>query len=245
MKAFAVLACTAVCSVALAGSPSRADKPPSTLRVTGQATVSETPDRAYVDIGVTTQAPQSQTAASENADRLHAVVAAIRHASGPAGQLTTMQYLVTPNYQQHANGKPPTIAGYTATNVVRVRLDELDTVARVIDAATRAGANRVRDIRFTLRNPEAAKAEALRRAARNAREEARALASALDLRIIRILTANESSPVVVPTRSIYALEMTRAAARAPTPIESGTLNVNARVTLTVQVAARRSDRAAR
>lgn len=243
MRAITVFACAAASSVALAGPPSRPARPPATLRVTGQAKLSEAPNRVYVDIGVTTQAPNSQAAAAQNADRLRAVVAAIKRTAGPGGHLTTRQYLVTPNYQAHADGKPPTIVGFTATNMVRVRLDNLGAVARVIDAATQAGANRIGNIRFTLRNSEAAKTEALREAARNSREEARALANALDLRIVRIVSVDEASPVIVPTRALYALATTRGAARATTPIESGTLNVDARVTLTAEVAPRRGDRA--
>src|SRR6185312_17540297 len=116
----------------------------------GQAKVSKAPDRVYIDIGVTTQARKSEAATEQNATRVSAVIAAVKRATGANVQLTTMQYSVGPNYNYPRGGGAPTIIGYTASNVVQVRLDDLARVGRVIDAATQAGSNDVRDIRFAL-----------------------------------------------------------------------------------------------
>ena len=209
---------------------------PATIRVTGQAKVSQAPDRVYIDIGVTTQAPKSEVATSQNATRVSAVVAAVRRAAGSDVQLTTTQYSVSPNYKYPREGGTPTITGYTASNVVQVRLDDLGRVGRVIDVATQAGSNNVQDIRFALRDEEMPRAEALREAAQNARRDADALAEALDLRIVRILAVDEQAPEVRPM-PLYAQRMSVAAAPAPaTPVEAGTIDVSATVTLTVEVA---------
>ena len=76
----------------------------------------------------------------------------------------------------------------------------------------------------------------MREAATKARAEADALASALGLKVVRILTVEETSPVVVPVRDgMFAARAE--AARAPTPIEAGTIDVTANVTLAVEVSA--------
>ena len=209
---------------------------PGTIQVTGHAQVSETPDRVYIGIGVTTQAPQSEAAASQNAARLSAVIAAVKRAAGAGTQLTTTEYSINPNYNYPRDGGAPTLLGYTVGNVVEVRLDDLHKIGRVIDAATQAGSNDVRDIRFALRDEQTPRSEALREAALNARQEAQTLAEALGLRIVRVLSADEQSPGVGP-RVIYpqgGLRMSTLA--APTPVEAGTLDINATVTLTVEVA---------
>jgi uncharacterized protein YggE len=46
--------------------------PLSSIRVTGQSTITANPDRAQIDIGVETHAAQSQAAATQNATRLTA-----------------------------------------------------------------------------------------------------------------------------------------------------------------------------
>jgi uncharacterized protein len=208
---------------------------PATIQVTGQARVSETPDRVYIDIGVTTQAQKSEAAASQNATRLAAVIAAVKQAAGTGAQLTTTEYSISPNYNYPHDGGSPTIVGYTARNVVQVRLDDLPRLGRVLDAATQAGSNSVQDIRFALRDEQAPRTQALRDAALSARRDAEALAGALGLRIVRVLSVAEQSPTVVP---IYpqARQLVMAQAAPATPVEAGTLDVNATVTLTVEVA---------
>src|SRR5215469_6541993 len=202
MRLLAAAALTAASSWALAQpppglppAPPPAPPPrPATIEVTGQAKVTKTPDRVYIDIGVTTEAPKSQTAARQNAARLSAVIAAVKRAAAAGTQLTTTDYSISPNYNYPRNGGTPTIVGYTASNVVQVRLDDLRKVGRVIDVATQSGSNNVQNIRFSLRDERAPRSEALREAALNARQDADALAGALDLRVVRVLSVDEQSP---------------------------------------------------
>lgn len=240
MRSLVAIALTAASSWAIAGPlPGSPPVPPpraATIRVTGQAKVSETPDRVYIDIGVTTQAQKSQPAAAQNAARLAAVIAAVKRVAGPGAQLTTTEYSISPNYNYPRDGGTPTIVGYTVSNVVQVRLDDLQRIGPVIDAAAQSGSNKVQDIRFALRDEQVPRSQALREAARDARQDADALAGALDLRFVRILAVEEQSPG--PTFMPIALQARRfAAAQAPaTSIEAGTIDVNATVTLTVEVA---------
>jgi hypothetical protein len=240
MKPLVAIALTTASSWAFAqpyAGPSAA-RPPraATIQVTGQSQVSETPDRVYIDIGVSTQARESQAAAAQNAGRLSAVIAAVKRAADPGTQLTTTEYSINPDYSYPREGGTPTLVGYTVSNVVRVRLDDLRKVGGVIDAATRAGSNNVRDIRFALRDEQAPRSEALREAALNARQDADALAGALGRRVVRVLSADERSPVGVSMLSGGMRVFAQARAAVPTPIEAGTLDVSATVTLTVEVA---------
>lgn len=238
MKLLIAVALTAASSWAIA-QPAPASPPPprpATIQVTGQAKVSETPDRVYIDIGVTTQAPKSQDAAAHNASRVSAVIAAVKRAAGPGAQLSTTEYSVRPNYNYPRGGGTPKVVGYTVSNVVQVRLDDLRKIGPVIDAATQAGSNDVQDIRFALRDEQAPRTEALREAALNAQRDAQALANALGLRVIRVAAVNEQGPEAAPV-PMYAQEITVTARRAvATPVEAGTIDVNATVTLTVEVA---------
>ena len=208
----------------------------SSSRVTGDARVSARPDRVQIDLGVQNQAPLSQDAAAANARQLDAVLTAVRKAAGPGAQLRTVSYSLSPNYQYHTSGGEPTITGYTALNVVEVTLDDLARIGDVIDAATRAGANRVQGIQFTVRDQDAVRAPALREAATRAHAEAEVLAGALNLRILRVLSVEESSPQIVPVRPRMAVARAAAStAEVPTPVEAGTLDVSANVALTVEV----------
>jgi len=225
----------------LGPAPAAAQTPPaatplSSIRVTAEARISARPDRVQIDIGVLTQAQLSHDAAAGNARALDAVLAAVRGVAGATAQLRTVSYSLSPSYQYHPGGGEPTITGYTALDVVQVTLDELARMGDVIDAATRTGANRVQGIQFLLRDQDAVRTEALREAAIRARGEAETLAAALNLRVLRVLTVDESSPRIVPIRAhIAAARSAAASAEVATPVEAGTLDVTAEVTLTVEV----------
>ncbi|MGP8034361.1 MAG: SIMPL domain-containing protein [Steroidobacteraceae bacterium] len=210
--------------------------PLSSIRVTGDARIAARPDRVQIDIGVLTQAALSHDAATTNARQLDAVLAAVRGGAGPTAQLRTVSYSLSPNYQYHPGGGEPTLTGYTALNVVEVTLDDLTRMGDVIDAATRTGANRVQGIQFTLRDQDTVRTAALREAAIRARGEADTLAGALNLKVLRVLTVEESSPRIVPIRAhMAAARSAVGAADVATPVESGTLDVTAEVALTVEV----------
>jgi len=222
--------------LALVATPASAqtmDPAASTIRVTGEASVTSRPDRVELDLGVVTRATASQQAATENARVSQNLLTALRTALGPRATIETVTYALQPDYQFPQNA-PPKITGYTVTNVVRVTDDDLASVGTVIDAATRAGANDIERIRFTLKDENAAKANALRVAALDARAKANALASALGLQVTRIRSVDETNPT---SRPLFDLAVRSAG--ATTPIVPGTIETTATVTLVVEFANRR------
>src|SRR5688500_5534741 len=140
-------------------------KLPPSIRTTGEATVTARPDRAQIDVGVVTQADTSQNAVSQNAQKLESTLARLRQLLGANADIKTISYNVTPNYRYPKEGGEPTIAGYTATNIVRVTLDDLTKVGNVIDTASQAGSNRIQNLRFMLKDEGPVQAQALREAA--------------------------------------------------------------------------------
>jgi uncharacterized protein YggE len=227
----AVLACALI-------TPALAQQPPvSSIRVSGDSQVTAKPDRVQIDIGVTTHAEHSQEAASENARQVDAVLSAVKKTAGPTAVLKTVNYSLSPTYK-YQNGHEPTLTGYNAANLVQVTLDDLTKISNVIDAAAQAGANNVRGIAFTLRDQDAVHADALRKAAAKARADAEVLAAAFGLKIVRVLTVEETGGRFVPVMRTMAASPTASAAEVATPVESGTLDIAASLTLTVEVAPR-------
>jgi uncharacterized protein len=204
------------------------------IRVTGEAVVTTKPDQAQIDVGVVTEAKNAQAAATENAEKLDAVLAELRKALGPGADIKSTSYSLTPVYHYPKEGGTPTITGYSATNVIQVKTNELTQVGKIIDTATQSSANRIQSLQFTLKDEQAVYIQALREAVAKARAKGEAIASALGLKIVRVLSVEEGGPVARP---VYAEGMqARAAAPVQTPVEPGTIEVRARVTLTVEIA---------
>jgi uncharacterized protein YggE len=210
--------------------------PVSSIRVTGDAVVTAKPERAQIDVGVLTQEKQSQNASTQNARQMDSVLTALHKLLGPDVDIKTINYTLNPDYQYRPIGGKPSVSSYTAMNVVRVTIDDLDKVGLVIDTATQAGANHIESVRFTVRDPQVLHSQAVREAALKARANAEALAGALNLKIIRTLTVEEGGDSQGPLDA-SAPEL-REAVAAPTPIQSSSFVVTANVQLTVEVAAR-------
>src|SRR3954447_24441486 len=85
------------------------------IRASGEATVRAKPDRAQISIGVATQAPTAQAASAQNATQTSAVLDAVKRGLGSSGEIKTSGYARSPQYQ-YANGRPPKITGYQASN---------------------------------------------------------------------------------------------------------------------------------
>jgi len=208
---------------------------PPTIRVVGEATITAKPDQAEVDLGVVTRAATGQAAATQNAQKQDAVLAQLRKVLGSGAEIKTLSYSLTPDYRYPKEGGQPVLSGYTATNVVQVKTSDLPQVGMLIDAATQSGANTVQSLRFTLKDEQVVLSQALREAAVKARAKADALASALGVKIVRVLHVDGGGQPIRPVFS-QAMAMRADDSAPPTPVEPGTIEVQATVTLTVEIA---------
>ena len=212
-------------------------KAPATIRTSAESTVTVQPDQVQIDVGVITQGATAEAATGQNAQLQDTVIKKLRSELGKSADIRTTSYAVTPVYRYPKDGAP-TVSGYSATNVIQVTVDDPGSAGRVIDLALQAGANQIQRLRFSLKDEQTVHLAALREAGIRARAKADALAAALGLQIVRIRQLDEGGEL---PRPVYenTLAYAEAAPRAvPTPVEAGTLEVRARVTLVVEVAPR-------
>ncbi len=203
------------------------------VRATGDATISARPDQARINIGVVAEAQSAEAAGAQNAERSNAVITVLRKLLGQTADIHTVNYSLNPAYK-YIQGESPIITGYTANNTVQVRITDLAAIGKAIDAVTKTGANNINGIEFELRDPQAVRAEAVKQAASKARANAEAIAAALGLRVVGVLSA-ESQDVGGVRPMVMAMAAQRSA--VPTPVEAGSIEVQAHVTVTLEVAA--------
>ena len=215
--------------LALLSVTAQAQTPPrrAVVVAAGQGTVSVQPDEAKVQFSVVTQAVTASDAASQNATQVTAVLAALRSVLGPSANLKTLSYSLNPNY---SNGNQPILIGYTATNTVQVTLSDLSLIGKVIDTGIQAGANRVQGLQFDLKDDQPTRAQALKLATVQAKAHADAMASGLGLKTGAAISIQEGFATSVPPVRLGA-----AAPTATTPVETGTVDVTATVTLEVEL----------
>jgi uncharacterized protein len=207
-------------------------EPPS-VRVHGEATISVEPDQAQFDIGVVTQAATAKAATNQNAAQANALVQELRTLL-PSSDIKTVNFSVNPDYRYPKEGGPATITGYTANDTVRLLLNDISMIQKVIDTATKSGANSVNRLTFMLKDEKAARARALGDAASQAESGAEALAGSLHLKLGRLLHVEEGQPVIIsPPREV---SFGKAQSTDITPISPGTIDVHADVNLTYEIA---------
>ena len=202
--------------------------------VNGDASIQAQPDTAVLTLAVVTQNANASEAQAENASKTDAVVRAVRAAAGAGAEVKTSGYSLQPQYA-YKEGVLPSITSYIARNAVTVTTGELNRAGAVIDAASRAGANSVDGLSFTLRDDAQARMRALGEATREAQAKARTIAQTLGGRVVRIIEVQEAGTTRPPV-PVYAAEFGRAStAQTATPIEPGSLDIRAQVQLVAEV----------
>lgn len=225
-------ACSANPKPAAAQVPVRTDDAVPTLQVSANATVRRTPDVAVVQLAVETVAATAREATAQNATVMDEVLRAIRAQGVPDADIRTQRLELQPRYRDRREGDPD-IIGYRALNQVTVRLDDVTATGPVVDAAVRAGANRVTGIHFELADSQSAYHEALREAITKARAEAEVAASALGQRLgepLNVSTGGHHVPR--PQPHMERMTMSAMDQGAPPPVEPGEVDVRATVSIT-------------
>ena len=170
-----VLAAVPLAAMTLAGcaqptGPTGALEPPR-ITARGVGTVTSKPDLLSVVIGVQTQGSSAQQALQANNELATSTIAALKGAGVADADLRTSQLSVSPTYDQN-NGR---ISGYEVNNLVTATLRAIDQgdgerAGAVIDAAGAAAGDaiRVQQLRFSLADDSAPRAQARADAVRKA-----------------------------------------------------------------------------
>jgi uncharacterized protein len=195
----------------------------STITVTGNGAVNATPDKAFFDFGVTTNASTAAEALSRNAHDAQAIVDALKKAGVDASKIQTTNVSLWP--QTRANGTE--IVGYTASDSVNVTA-ALTRAGDVVDAAVSAGATSVDGPSLDTSDKSSLYDEALKRALAEAKGKAQAIAAASGLTITGVQKVTEGAQASPqPYYGTFAAD-----AKSVVSIQPGTQQIQASVTVT-------------
>ncbi len=239
MKSSALLA-TLAATMALAALPARAEEAPAPhgpiLSLSAYGETHATPDMATISVGVTVQAPTAAAALHQNAERMGALITALKRQGVPDKDIQTSNLNLNPQYDYggvSSSGGPPKLNGYQASNTVTVTVWETDKLGPIADAVTAAGANQISGIGFGLRDPQAAEDAARIEAVKRVEAKAALYAKATGHPIKRLRDlsegAAETSSPIQPMRHMMAKSV------APTPVEAGQLDLRVEVQATYEL----------
>lgn len=193
------------------------------MTLTGKGQVTATPDIAVLSLGLETIGENLTAIQSENARISQAVLQSLKKIG--ITDIKTSLFTINKVYDYVDNRQID--KGYSVRNLFEVRLTNMDQVGKVIDKAVANGANIVNFIEFEVSKPDIYYLQALNLAIEDARQKAMSIAERLDIivdSIPRNILENTTSPIIPQNVAL------REGAFA-TPIEPGTKQIEAMVTL--------------
>jgi uncharacterized protein YggE len=205
------------------------------LDVTARGEVRRVPDVAVISAGVVTQSTDAGTAMSDNAARIARVVAALKKAGIADKDIATSSISLSPQYRYN-NNEPPVITGYQANNQLTIRFRDIGKSGAIIDALVKEGANQVNGPSMEIDKPEAALDEARIMATKAARARADLYASALGLKVKRVVSLSEQdsgSPQPVPM--MFARSVAADAGAAKTAVMAGEQGIGVTVSVVFEL----------
>ncbi|MEG3146555.1 SIMPL domain-containing protein [Sphingomonas sp. RT2P30] len=161
------------------------------LDITAEGKTTRVPDVATIRSGVVTQGATAAAALADNATRMMRVLAAIKRAGVQPRDVQTANVSLNPQYR-YADGKPPEVTGYQASNTVSIRFRDIARAGAILDALVGEGANQIEGPNLSIDKPEAALDEARNDAVKQARARAELYARAAGLSVARIVSISEA-----------------------------------------------------
>ena len=198
-----------------------------TITVSGTGVVNSVPNRADFTFGVSTSAKTATAALAADGSQMRRLIDALKKRGIASRDIQTAQISLSPNMNQRGNR----VLGYTASNSVTARIVKLGDAGSVIDAAVGAGANQVSGPSLTSADQQKLYLQALKAAIANARVKASAIASAAHLSVGGIRSISEASTTSFPR----PLAESAKAPTLATPVQAGTIQTEADVTVTFNV----------
>lgn len=206
------------------------------ITTTGNGVVITQNNRAVMYLAVETMSPDAKQAAQDNANIMTKVKHAVIGAGAAPDKIETDNYTMYPVYE-YDKGKVKS-RKYEVNNRMKVVVEDLTKAGAVMDAAISAGANRIENIMFTVRNPGKYKDDALREAAQDARRKADIIAASLGKTVTNIISVTDNSVRVSPRNYMMNARMAGGndmAESVTTPVEGGDAKVESSVTVVFEI----------
>lgn len=205
---------------------------PDTVTVNGTGTVSLKPDTASITLSVITSDPVAATAASENAELMSKVTAAVLEAGVKVEDIATRGYNMYQESQYNSDSRKTEYGNYRVNNELTITVRDITKTGSIIDVALNSGANGLSSVHFFVNDAKDAYKEARILAMQQAREAADALCSAVDKKVVTPISIEEFGNGSVYRNAVaFGGAKLMPALTAGTPITPG----DTEITVTVKV----------
>lgn len=216
----------------------------NTITVTGQGKVEKAPDTAKVSFTIQSEQKDVKAAQDEVSKKVDAVKKDLIAAGVDEKYIKTDSYTSYPQYDypqpRCLNGScsstAPVLRGYEVSHSITVSIKNLESVETVLGILGKDQVTNMQGPNFGFEDDKEVAREARDLAIKDAREEAKKLASSLGVHLVRIVSFNESgsnAPVPMFERN-QAMDAKGGVAAAPS-VPVGVQNVQSNVTVVYEI----------
>lgn len=217
---------------------------PTTINVRGEGEVLARPDIGQFTFAVRAEGDDAASAQEQSATAINEILAYLTEAGVAENDIKTTNYTLNPRYIYENSVCPagmycppgePVIDGYEVSQMVEVKVRNLDSSGDLISGVGERGATNISGLSFTIDDEDDLKAQARESAIADAREKAEKLADALDVRIVRMIGYYEEE--MYPPYYGYGgdMAMSEAALRVSPNMPTGENEVTSTVNITYEI----------
>ncbi|HET6566834.1 MAG TPA: SIMPL domain-containing protein [Rhodothermales bacterium] len=238
-KFLTLFALVAACYARPSFAQTAPNPPVRSVSVSGEGIVRVQPDVATVRFGIVTPNPDPAEARRLNAEASAKAMNAVRAMGIPEENIQLETLMLQPRQEWDETTRRMKDVGFEAIRNVSVRVEDLDKLPELVATVVNQGANRLNGIQYDLKDRDPVRNQALQEAARNARDKANVMASALGVSVGQVLQMTEQSfdyprPVIMQ-REYMAMAKADSAAPEPDAFAAGEIEVRAVVQVTFSI----------
>ncbi len=211
-----------------------------TITVSGSHEISVAPEKVDVYVSVVSDSLKAKDSQAQNALDSQKVINALLAVGVKSTDIETTSYSLNEINEWNNTTNKYDRKGYRTTNSLKITLANINDAGKIIDASITAGANRVDNIIFGLKDAtqEQLKLQALEQASAVSKEKAMVMANGVGVTIVALDSMTENSNYYVPYYNTYQRAADSAggvAESAPTEIYAGDIKISANVSATYTI----------
>lgn len=209
------------------------------ITLSAQALIYKPADELQITIGVVEQGDNAEAVLAANNIKMQAVIANLEAIGLIKEDYQTGRFNIHPTYTPYPKDPPQnwkqSINGYEVTNSIAIKTDKISLAGKMIDAASKAGANTIENIHFTLHDARSYWHEAISKATANAINDANVIAQAAGVKLGRLLSISLDSANTINPRANNIYFAKSMGNESLPPIEAGDVSITANVSIVYEI----------
>jgi uncharacterized protein YggE len=217
-----------------------------TINVTGTGEVTAKPDVAQFSFSVRGEGADSSAAQTASAEKINAITAYLKANGIEEKDVKTEGYTLNPKFKyeqkpclfgSYCPSGEQIADGFEVYQSITVKVRAIDTAGTLLAGVGEKGATDISGLNFTVDNDDAVKTEARKLAIKDAQAQAEVLAESLGVKIVKMVSYNEDSPISpMYEGGMMDMAMSAKVESAPTPeVPVGESKTVSNVTITYEI----------